>query len=229
MDTVENKKRLWDTCSQLGLFNNIPQGFQQNILNLFDSNIAKFSTNQFTDINVSNNYFLEEFKRDLGKLLGSNADTTSVFEKKQQEYREMFQQQVPAPIDFSTEKDKPIEGDIQEILRVKEDERKLEMSKILGQQPPPLTNVNESSNNINTINSINNMFSFPQQNTQTNQSNQHNPFSYQNAFPPQPNQSSQFNQSIQSTQTLKILEKQSIILMKLLESQVKIIELLQKK
>lgn len=207
MNSIENKIKLWNTCTQLGLFNNVNKAFEPQIKQLFEENISKFNTNNNTDISILNNFFLEEFKRNLGKLLGTNADTSTALEKKQQEYRDMFQPQVPAPIDFGVEKDKPIEGNMEDILRDKEEERKKEMSRILGQQPLPLTNINESSNNSFSPtfqNSIGiqqpNLNSYNQNQEYTNQSN-----------------------------ILKILEKQSIILMKLLESQVKIIDLLQKK
>jgi hypothetical protein len=210
MNSIENKIKLWNTCTQLGLFTNVNPAFETQIKQLFEDNISKFSTNNNTDISVLNNFFLEEFKRNLNKLLGTNGDTMSALEKKQQEYRDMFQPQVPAPIDFGAEKDKPIEGNMEDILREKEEERKKEMSRILGQQPLPLTNVNESSN-------LSSNFSLPSPSFPST--------SFQNNLNNQNNQTSQQNNS----QILKILEKQSIILMKLLESQVKIIELLQKK
>lgn len=214
MNSIENKIKLWNTCTQLGLFNNVNKAFEPQIKQLFEENISKFNTNNNTDISILNNFFLEEFKRSLGKLLGTNADTSTALEKKQQEYRDMFQPQVPAPIDFGVEKDKPIEGNMEDILRDKEEERKKEMSRILGQQPLPLTNINESSNNLSSQTIGNNSFSIPFQNSMQ----QSNLISH--------NQNQEYtNQS----NILKILEKQSIILMKLLESQVKIIDLLQKK
>ena len=219
MNSIENKIKLWNTCTQLGLFNNVNKAFEPQIKQLFEDNISKFNTNNNTDIAILNNFFLEEFKRSLGKLLGTNADTSTALEKKQQEYRDMFQPQVPSPIEFGVEKDKPIEGNMEDILRDKEDERKKEMSRILGQQPLPLTNINESSNNL-SLQSIgnNNSLSPP----------------FQNSFGLQQSQVNSHIQSQEHTNNsnshiLKILEKQSIILMKLLESQVKIIELLQKK
>jgi hypothetical protein len=225
MNTIENKAKLWNACANMGLFNNVNPAFEPQIKQLFEENILKFNTNNNADVNLSvlNNFFMEEFKRNLGKLLGTNADTSTILEQKQKEYREMFQPQVPAPIDFGTEKDKPIEGNMEDILREKEEERKKEMSRILGQQPLPLTNVNEPSNfSLSSINSTNKVV--PQSMNQSMMMNQNinNPFSIQT-----------MNQTMDSqtnnSQVLKILEKQSIILMKLLESQVKIIELLQKK
>ncbi len=144
----------------------------------------------------------------------------SALEQKQKEYRDMFQPQVPEPINFvTTEKDKPIEGNMEDILKEKTEERNQEMSRILGQQPLPLTNLNQSSNQP----SISNPFSIsPFQNNIQN--NQMNPFN-QNVQ----NMQNMQNSSVNNSQILKILEKQSIILMKLLESQVKIIDLLQKK
>lgn len=219
MNSIENKIKLWNTCTQMGLFNNVNPAFEAQIKNLFEDNISKFSTNNNTDITILNNFFLEEFKRNLSKLLGTNSDTMSALEKKQQEYRDMFQPQVPTPIDFGTEKDKPIEGNMEDILREKEEERKKEMSRILGQQPLPLTNVNESSNF--SLSSLSSLPSLP--------SGSNNTFNFQSSQTlPQITQTIQ-NSQTNNTQILKILEKQSIILMKLLESQVKIIDLLQKK
>jgi hypothetical protein len=216
MNSIENKIKLWNTCTQTGLFNNVNPAFEPQIKKLFEENITRFNTNNNTDISVLNNFFLEEFKRNLNNLLGTNVDTMSALEKKQQEYRDLFQPQVPTPIDFGAEKDKPIEGDMEEILRDKQEERKQEMSRILGQQPLPLTNVNEPSNfTLPSIGNNNTIFSFPPNNQQQNIQNLQ---TYSNS-----------TQNQNSNQIIKILEKQSIILMKLLESQVKIIELLQKK
>jgi hypothetical protein len=211
MNSRENKEKLWSICASMGLFNNVNKTFEPQVINLFEENILKFNTTNNADVNINvlNNFFIEEFKRNLGKLLGTNADTSTILEQKQKEYREMFQPQVPSPIEFGTEKDKPIEGNMEDILREKEEERKKEMSRILGQQPLPLTNVNEPSNlSLSSINSINQTIQPPMNN----------------------NFMGQMTPNIQNnSQILKILEKQSIILMKLLESQVKIIELLQKK
>ncbi len=226
MNTNENKAKLWSMCASMGLFNNVNKAFEPQIKNLFEENILKFNTTNNADVNVNvlNNFFIEEFKRNLGKLLGTNADTSTILEQKQKEYREMFQPQVPPPIDFGTEKDKPIEGNMEDILREKEEERKKEMSRILGQQPLPLTNVNEPSNfSLSSINSMNQNIQ-PSMNTPSLQS-------INNPFMGQMNNQNNLQNNLQSnnSQVLKILEKQSIILMKLLESQVKIIELLQKK
>ena len=49
MNSIENKIKLWNSCSQMGLFNNIEQAFEPQIKQLFEENISKFNTNNNTD------------------------------------------------------------------------------------------------------------------------------------------------------------------------------------
>ncbi len=57
MNSIENKIKLWNVCSQIGLFNNVTPGIEKNVKQLFEDNINKFSTNNNTDISVLNNFF----------------------------------------------------------------------------------------------------------------------------------------------------------------------------
>lgn len=124
MNTTQNKAALWKSCVEQGIFEKVPPGMQYQVQGLFELTINQFN-NEGLDIALANQLLLKEFKLQLGKMIGQPIAQKS-FEELNDEYKGQYQAKPPEKIEFSKEKDTPIE-DIEEILKIKSEQRKNEI------------------------------------------------------------------------------------------------------
>lgn len=124
MNTTQNKAALWKSCVEQGIFEKVPPGMQYQVQGLFELTINQFN-NEGLDIALANQLLLKEFKLQLGKMIGQPIPQKS-FEEINDDYKGKYQPKPPEKIEFSKEKDKPIE-DIEEILKVKSQQRQNEI------------------------------------------------------------------------------------------------------
>ena len=124
MNTTQNKAALWKSCVEQGIFEKVPQGMQYQVQGLFELTINQFN-NEGLDIALANQLLLKEFKLQLGKMIGQPIAQKS-FEELNEEYKGQYQPKPPEKIEFSKEKDTPIE-DIEEILKIKSQQRQNEI------------------------------------------------------------------------------------------------------
>jgi hypothetical protein len=160
MNTSQNKAALWKSCVEQGIFDKVPPGMQFQVQGLFELTINQFN-NDGLDIATANQLLLKEFKFQLGKMVGQPLPQKS-FEELNEEYKGQFQVKVPEKIEFSKEKDTPIE-DIEEILKLKSQQRQNEMNEffkedqkiggVLEINEPTFTNIisNTFSNSVEKI------------------------------------------------------------------------------
>lgn len=124
MNTTQNKAALWKSCVEQGIFEKVPQGMQYQVQGLFELTINQFN-NEGLDIALANQLLLKEFKLQLGKMIGQPMPQKS-FEELNEEYKGQYQAKPPEKIEFSKEKDTPIE-DIEQILKMKSEQRQNEI------------------------------------------------------------------------------------------------------
>ena len=209
MNTTQNKASLWKSCVEQGIFENIPASYQPQIQGLFESMIRQFN-NEGLELSKSNQIFLRDFKIELMKLTNTPIPTKS-FEETNNEYNKLFQPGKPEKIDFNKEMDTPLK-DIEKLLKEKADQRLLESQNYFKDvrtetiEPEVKPQVN-SQVNIVQVNPV-----IPQLNM-----GQLNP-----VIP-------QVIHTDKSEELFKMFKQQQKILSGILDSQIKIIELLQKK
>jgi len=124
MNSSQNKTALWKSCIEQGIFDKVPPGMQYQVQGLFELTINQFN-NEGLDIAMANQLVLKEFKLKLGKMIGQTIPQKS-FEEVNEEYRGQFQAKPPEKIEFSKEKDTPIE-DLEGILKLKSQQRQNEI------------------------------------------------------------------------------------------------------
>ena len=124
MNTTQNKASLWKTCIEEGVFDQVPSGMQPQVQSLFESTLSQFNQ-EGMDPSMANRLVLKEFKLKLGKMIGKNIPQKS-FEELNQEYIGQYQPKIPDKIEFSKEKDSPLEN-MDEILKTKTEQRQNEM------------------------------------------------------------------------------------------------------
>jgi len=124
MNTPQNKAALWKSCVEQGIFDKVPPGMQYQVQGLFELTINQFN-NEGLDIAMANQLLLKEFKLQLGKMIGQYIPQKS-FEELNDEYKGQYQAKTPEKIEFSKEKDTPIE-DLEEILKLKSEQRQNEI------------------------------------------------------------------------------------------------------
>jgi hypothetical protein len=124
MNSTQNKSALWKSCIEQGLFDKVPPNMQYQVQGLFELTINQFN-NEGLDIAMANQLLLKEFKLQLGKMIGQSIPQKS-FEQFNEEYTGQYQAKIPEKIEFSKEKDKPIE-DLEEILKLKSQQRQNEI------------------------------------------------------------------------------------------------------
>ncbi len=122
MNSTPNKAALWKSCVEQGIFDTIPPDAMYQVQGLFERILQGF---QDTDVAKSNPLFLKEFRFQLGKLTGQTVQQKS-FEELNEEYREQYQPRQPPPIEFSREKDSPLQ-DLESILKEKSEQRQNEI------------------------------------------------------------------------------------------------------
>ena len=124
MNSPQNKAALWKSCVEQGIFDKVPPGMQYQVQGLFELTINQFN-NEGLDIAMANQLLLKEFKLQLGKMIGQSIPQKS-FEELNEEYKGQYQAKSPEKIEFSKEKDTPIE-DLEEILKLKSQQRQNEI------------------------------------------------------------------------------------------------------
>lgn len=124
MNTTQNKAALWKSCIEQGIFDRVPSDLQHQVQGLFELTINQFN-NDGLDLGLANQMVLKEFKLQLGKLIGQPMSQKS-FEEVNNEYKGMYAPKQPEKIEFSKEKDSPIE-DLEGILKLKSEQRQNEI------------------------------------------------------------------------------------------------------
>ena len=124
MNSPQNKAALWKSCVEQGIFDKVPPGMQYQVQGLFELTINQFN-NEGLDIAMANQLLLKEFKLQLGKMIGQSIPQKS-FEELNEEYKGQYQAKSPEKIEFSKEKDTPIE-DLEEILKLNSQQRQNEI------------------------------------------------------------------------------------------------------
>jgi hypothetical protein len=84
------------------------------------------------DLAKANQMVLKEFRFQLGKLTGQTVQQKS-FEELNEEYREQYQPTPPTQIEFSREKDSPLQ-DIEAILQQKSEQRQNEIQEFFKEE-----------------------------------------------------------------------------------------------
>jgi hypothetical protein len=201
MNTTQNKASLWKSCVEQGIFEKIPSSFQHQIQGLFELTIRQFN-NEGLDLATANQIFLRDFKVELSKLTNIPIPSKT-FEETNNEYNKLFQPDKPEKIDFNKEMDTPLK-DIERLLKEKADQRLLE-SQNYFKDVRAETIVEESvplASNVSENTSVSVPLHFPEPKEKEKE---------------------------KSDDVLKMMQQQQKILSGILESQIKIIELLQKK
>jgi hypothetical protein len=124
MNTTQNKASLWKSCVEQGIFDKVPSDLQHQVQGLFEMTIKQFN-NEGLELGIANQMVLKEFKLQLGKLIGQPM-AQKTFEEMNEEYKGMYAPKQPEKIEFSKEKDTPIEG-LDEILKLKSEQRQNEI------------------------------------------------------------------------------------------------------
>lgn len=125
MNTTQNKASLWKSCIEQGIFDKVPTDLQHQVQGLFELTINQFN-NEGLELGMANQLVLKEFKLQLGKMIGEPILQKS-FEEVNAEYKELYTPTIPDKIEFSKEKDKPIE-DLEGILKLKSEQRQNEIN-----------------------------------------------------------------------------------------------------
>jgi len=124
MNTTQNKAALWKSCVEQGVFDKVPSDLQHQVQGLFEMTVKQFN-NEGLELGMANQFVLKEFKLQLGKLIGQPI-TQKSFEEVNEEYKGLYTQTPPEKIEFSIEKDTPIE-DLEGILKLKSEQRQNEI------------------------------------------------------------------------------------------------------
>ena len=124
MNTTQNKAALWKSCVEQGIFDKVPSGMQPQVQGLFELTINQFNQDGM-DSGVANQLVLKEFKLKLGKMMGQTIPQKS-FEEINEDYRGQYQPKVPEKIEFSKEKDTPLEN-MDQILKSMAEKRQNEI------------------------------------------------------------------------------------------------------
>ena len=200
MNTTQNKASLWKSCVEQGIFEKIPSSYQHQIQGLFELTIRQFNNNGL-DLATANQMFLRDFKVELSKLTNVKIPSKT-FEETNSEYNKLFQPDKPEKIDFNKEMDTPLK-DIDRLLKEKADQRLLE-SQNYFKDVRAETIIEDSVPLVENLPS----------NTTLNVPVIH--------FP-------EPKEKERTEDVIKMMHQQQKILSGILESQIKIIELLQKK
>jgi hypothetical protein len=138
MNSTPNKAALWKSCVEQGIFDSVPPDAMYQVQGLFERVIQQFQQGD-VDLAKANQLVLKEFRFQLGKLTGQTVQQKS-FEELNEEYREQYQPAPPAQIEFSREKDSPLQ-DIEAILQKKSEQRQNEIQEFFKEEPkvdPPV-------------------------------------------------------------------------------------------
>jgi len=154
MNTTQNKAALWKSCVEQGIFDKVPSGMQPQVQGLFELTINRFDQDGM-DPAMANQLVLKEFKLQLGKMIGQPMPQKS-FEEMNEEYKGQYQAKVPEKIEFSQEKDTPLEN-MDQILKSMAEKRQNEIHEYFKDEkelgPIPLDSNAGMSMNSNSISS----------------------------------------------------------------------------
>ena len=204
MNTTQNKAALWKSCVEQGIFEKIPTSYQHQIQGLFELNIRQFN-NDGLDLATANQMFLRDFKVELMKLTNTQIPSKT-FEETTNEYNKLFQPEKPEKIEFNKEMDTPLK-DIERLLKEKADQRLLESQNYFKDVRAETIETDKIEpkveSKVEPLEKVPNiMFRFPEEKEK---------------------------EKDKSEELMKMMQQQQKILSGILESQIKIIELLQKK
>jgi hypothetical protein len=124
MNTTQNKAALWKSCVEQGIFDKVPSGMQPQVQGLFELTINRFNHDGMEPA-LANQLVLKEFKLQLGKMIGQPMPQKT-FEEMNEEYKSQYQAKVPEKIEFSQEKDSPLEN-MDQILKTMAEKRQNEI------------------------------------------------------------------------------------------------------
>jgi hypothetical protein len=146
VDSVENKKMLWDKCSQSNLFSNMTNDIMPKIQELFEDTIREFNNNEVkneNDLQSTNQFIYDSFSNKIRLFNVTNHDdiqnikneqTMGDYEKRELEYKSLFNTSKPDDINFSEQMDEPIEGDLSEIIDKQLEQRNNDINGIFLQK-----------------------------------------------------------------------------------------------
>lgn len=163
MNTTQNKASLWKSCVEQGVFDKVPSELQHQVQGLFELTLKQFN-NDGLELGMANQMVLKEFKLQLGKMIGQPMGQKS-FEEVNEEYKGLYAPKLPEKIEFSKEKDMPIE-DLEEVLKLKSEQRQNEIheffkddQKVGGVIEMPIDNPMIKPKNIPVSNTNSNSYS----------------------------------------------------------------------
>jgi hypothetical protein len=131
MNSTPNKAALWKSCVEQGIFDSVPPDAMYQVQGLFERVIQQFQQGD-VDLAKANQMVLKEFRFQLGKLTGQTVQQKS-FEELNEEYRDQYQPKPPTQIEFSREKDSPLQ-DIEAILQQKSEQRQNEIQEFFKEE-----------------------------------------------------------------------------------------------
>ena len=135
MNSTPNKAALWKSCVEQGIFDSVPPDAMYQVQGLFERVIQQFQQGD-VELAKANQMVLKEFRFQLGKLTGQTVQQKS-FEELNEEYREQYQPTPPTQIEFSREKDSPLQ-DIEAILQQKSEQRQNEIQEFFKEESKPI-------------------------------------------------------------------------------------------
>ena len=142
MNSTPNKASLWKSCVEQGIFDKVPPDSMYQVQGLFERTIQQFKQEDM-DLAMANQLLLKEFRFQLGKLTGQPVQQKT-FEELNEEYREQYQPKPPSQIEFSREKDSPIQ-DLEAILQQKSEQRQNEIQDFFKDPKERLIEIPEMS------------------------------------------------------------------------------------
>lgn len=131
MNTNQNKAALWRSCVEQGIFNQIPTTMIQPVQGLFEKTIREFNSDNI-DISTGNQLFMREFKLRLSSMTGIPINSQT-FEDTEKEYKAMLEAPKPGEINFTEEKDTPLEN-LDTIIEEKTKQREFEINKLFNEE-----------------------------------------------------------------------------------------------
>ena len=131
MNSTPTKAALWKSCVEQGIFDSVPPDSMYQVQGLFERVLQQFQQGD-VDLAKANQMVLKEFRFQLGKLTGKTVQQKS-FEELNEEYREQYQPTPPTQIEFSREKDSPLQ-DIEAILQQKSEQRQNEIQEFFKEE-----------------------------------------------------------------------------------------------
>jgi hypothetical protein len=127
MNTIENKSYLWRYCVENNFFSEIPTSMIEQVRGLFEKTVKEYE-NENVELDTSNKLFIKDFRVKIFKL-GETIKKEMDFQKTEQEYKSMLITPKPKEIEFSKERDKPIEN-LEKLIEEKTKERDVDIHKV---------------------------------------------------------------------------------------------------